>query len=253
MTKMEKELFNFDENSIDLWPIYIAIKDYYPIGIPFNPENEEFYRSYPGSKERVRLILDNFHNNEHYEERWVKFQDQLGRELGVAVEGTTNAMAPSFSAALKLEEKTFENLYSGKELHFAVSLLGPFFTIYGLDYAGVTLRKDFSWAPHIEDDQVYHYSTCAITTSPYFEYAEPFMRLEQKLRERYPSYRMVPFEINAQKIRGLQVDYGANHSNDTSHTVFNGLFHDTHEMNLEITRGDESYGSDDWVIDNHQS
>ena len=250
---MEKESFTFDENGLDFWLVYNVIKDYYPIGIPFNPENEAFYRSYPGSKERVRLILDNIHNNEQFEERWGKFQNQLGRELGVAVEGTTNAMAPSFSAALKLEEKSIENMTSGKELHFAVSLLGPFFTIYGLDYAGVTLRTDVSWAPHIEDDQVYYHSTCAITTSPYLEYEDPFTRLEQRLRERYPGYRMVPFEISTQKIRGLQVDYGANHSNDTSHTVFNGLFHDNHELNWQLNRGDESYGADDWVIENHQS
>jgi hypothetical protein len=243
---MLNESFTFDENGFDYWPIYNAIKDYYPLGIPFNPESETFYRSYPGSKERVRLIIDNIHNNEQFEERWGKFQNQIGQELGVAVEGTTNPMAPSFSAALKLENKSIGNMTSGKELHFAVSLLGPFFTIYGIDYAGVALRRDVSWAPDIEDGQVYYHSTCAITTSPYLEYQEHFTWLEQRLRERYSGYRIVPFEISAQIIRGLQVDYGATPLNDISHTVFNGLFHDNHEMNWQLTRGDESYGADDW-------
>ena len=136
-------VFSFNHKAFNYWPIYDAIKKYYPIGLPFafSVDTQDFYRSYPGIVELDRILIDNTHSNKNYRERWVKFEKQLKNEFGKVVEGTTHGQAPSYSGFVILEKRKAKELTVRKELHCSISYMGPFYTIYGLDTTSVLLNN----------------------------------------------------------------------------------------------------------------
>jgi hypothetical protein len=239
------DIFSFDEQVFDFWPIYDSIKRYYPIGIPFNEHSYKFYRSYPGIVELNRLVLDNVHINKNYRERWTKFKKQLKKDFGREVEGTTYGQVPSYSAFIRIARKKVKDILASKELHFAVSFVGPYYTIYGLDSCAVLLSGDDNDGRK-RNQAGYYDATNVITTSPHQEYADTFLRLEIKIKERYPGYNMIPYSTNCQFIRGLQVDY----MDKQDCTIFNALFHDTHKIHEIRYRGDD-YGYEEWRKKHH--
>jgi hypothetical protein len=55
-------MFSFNTDKHDFWPIYDAIKQFYPIGIQKN-DDDGMYVSYPGIKLLETIIIDNIHNH----------------------------------------------------------------------------------------------------------------------------------------------------------------------------------------------
>src|SRR5690606_5680575 len=132
--------FSFNSHTHDLWEIYEAIKKHYPIGIRKN-EGRGIYGSYPGLKEYEKALVINIHDDNNYRTHWVRFTDEIGQEFGKEMQGTTYGQAPSFSAFMILERHQFGDCIHSKELHFAVSLLGKFFQIYGVDVTRILDEK----------------------------------------------------------------------------------------------------------------
>ena len=62
---MTNHNFSFRTDRYDFWSIYEAIKKYYPIGI-----SESLEESFPGRKEKEKLIVENIHQPENYKSRW---------------------------------------------------------------------------------------------------------------------------------------------------------------------------------------
>jgi hypothetical protein len=127
----------FNSEKFDFWKIYDAIKRFYPIGV--QKDRSKTYFSYPGLKELEDIVVDNIHNDNHFIERWTNFTTDIQKEIRKEIVGTTNGQAPSFSSYILLETTYTDNLARTKELHFFVSLVGPFYTIIGQDNNTVTL------------------------------------------------------------------------------------------------------------------
>jgi hypothetical protein len=129
-------------------------------------------------------------------------------------------------------DKTFyDNLTRTKELHFFLSLVGPYYTIIGTDInvvktEGRNLR-----------------STNYLVVSPENEFAETFCLLCNKIENRFEGFRFIPFELCTQTIDGLDVYY----SDENLNTVFHALFNDHIDMTTQNTIGNEYFKSEDWI------
>ena len=74
--------FRFNTDKFDFWPIYEAIKKYYPIGVEIDPE---FYRSYSGHAELINILSEKVHNDENYTSIWTNFENKLALNTGKTV------------------------------------------------------------------------------------------------------------------------------------------------------------------------
>jgi hypothetical protein len=224
-------MFDFNPDKFDFWPIYDAIKRFYPIGIQWRGEESHMFLSYPGLKELEAIIVDNIHNETHFTERWRNFTASIQRETDKEVIGTTYAMAPSFSSYVLLEKTSSGNLTRTKELHFFVSLVGPFYTVIGQDASLVQLSDG------------YYGGTNYLVVSPKNEFADVFTLLCNNIENQFKGFRFVPFEICRQTIIGLSVRY----SDEKLDAIFHALFNNILNLNARSRLGDDYYKSADWI------
>jgi len=164
----------------------------------------------------------------------VKFEKEIGRDLNKEIIGMTYGQAPSFSSSLILERNQLDNLYHFKELRFTVSLVGNFFQIYGFDSTGI-MEKD--------EDKGYR-KVNVVTTSPHKEFKESFEFVEKKIKEKYPSYRIVPFALGQKIINGLQVRYLDDEICSINMAIFNQFL--SEENISRSIRGNRYYGIESW-------
>lgn len=121
----------FNYNKFDFWKIYNSIKHFYPIGI--KKDDSKMFHSYPGLKELEKVLVDNIHDQDKFNSVWKDFTNEIESRLGKEIIGTTMSQAPSFSSFVSLETTKLDNLTRTKELHFFVSLVGPYYTVIGED------------------------------------------------------------------------------------------------------------------------
>lgn len=227
--------FGFNSTTHNYWDIYEIIKRYYPIGINQN-EGRGIHNKYNGLKELEAIIVENIHVAENYRSRWTNFTRMIGNELEKQIEGRTYGQAPSFSSSILLESNQIENCLHSKELHFSVSLIGEFYQIYGLDLTTV-----------IEQNEDVGYSSInVITTSPFEEFRDSFELVEDKILEKHPTHRIIPFSIGQSVLKGLQVGYIDDENCSINQALFN---HFLGEENLtKSIRGNKYYGESKWEI-----
>lgn len=218
----------FNPDKFDFWKIYDSIKEFYPIGI-FKEENGLFF-SYPGMKELEGIIVDNIHNDSHFKTRWDDLDNEIRERIEKPIVGTTYGQAPSFSSFIQLDRSKFGNVTRSKELHFFISLIGPYYSIVG--------QENFS----VEIDDRNFRSTNHLVVSPENEFAATFGLLCEKIESRFQNYRFVPFDICRQTIAGLNVRYSDNQIN----SIFNALFNNHIDLRTQIL-GDDFYKAEDWI------
>jgi len=228
-----KSYFAFNPQTHNFWPIYEAIKTYYPIGIGY--AYPVLYTEYEGQKKFVALLADNFHNMENFKARYESFTSKLQEQFGLEVQGTSFGQQPCFSFDLILEKTELPELTKVKKLSVAVSLLGDFYTIYGVDET--TLQEERRPYPYN-----YH-AVNAITASPYKEFEVHFLKLKQVILERYPHHKQIPFSILTTYIDGVYNRFDETNESTIYNALFNHLLRANYPYNI---RGDQYYGYDEW-------
>ena len=210
-----------------------TIKKYYPISIK---SNEDSYFKYPGQVELGETVIDNIHKAKNYNSRWKEFEKQVRIDLNKKVWGETYASKPSFSASVMIRKSKKFDLIHIKKLHFSVSLLGPFYTIYGIDETAVV--------DQIDGRDLFYAALNTVTVSPYKEYESAFIALRASIEKRFIDYKFIPFKLHSITLDGLHDPY----NNDSEMTIYGALFddalqgYDTYRM-----RGDRQYGTEIWV------
>lgn len=227
-------MLHFNSDKFDFWKIYDAIKRFYPIGV--KKDESKMYFSYPGLKELEDIIVDNIHDDNHFIERWGSFTKDIEKEIDKEIIGTTYGQAPSFSSFLLLDTTSVDNLIRTKELHFFVSLIGPFYTIVGQDNNTVKL-----------DEHKNYRSTNYLVVSPENEFADTFKLLCDKIENRFEGFRFVPFELCQQTIDGLDVRY----SDENLNSVFHALFNNHVDLTVWRKIGSAYFKSEDWIKDGY--
>ena len=208
-----------------------TIKEYYPIGVS-RPSSE--YEAYPGTIKLRAIMSGNILNNKNFRERWGTFLKKLRKELKKStynLVSTTYGVGPSFSADLELERYEDESLIRVKKICFAVSLIGTFFTVYGIDETFIKEKRP-------EFPRSYH-AINVITASPYLEFQNDFKYLEQQIEKQFEGYQFVPISMSLSEVQGLYHDYlecGKVHN-----ALFNHLF-DLYDPSFQKFRGDQWYG-----------
>jgi hypothetical protein len=220
-------MLRFNSDKFDFWPIYDSIKRFYPIGIA--NDNPHLFNSYPGIKELNAIIGDNIHNSEHLNSRWRDFTIELENRIQKPIRGTT-FLQPCFSSCIEMGTFSFDNFTRTKELHFFVSLLGPFYSIIGHDWNVLKVNNRN------------YISSNYLVVSPENEYATDFLILSGEIEKRFNGFRFVPFDIVAEVIEGLDVRYANRHCN----TVFTALFNSHIDLSIR-TLGNDLYKSEDWI------
>lgn len=241
---MFPDKFSFNSDLYDLWEIYDAIKSFYPLGIP-RGEGGGVYFEYAGIKKLEQIVVENIHDENNFKNRWANYRNELAEKLEKEVIGKTYGQSPSFCSSVVLERNEIGNCTHLKELYFAVSLVGNFFSIYGLDSTLI-----------LEDQESFKGYQVAnmVTTSPFKECEKVFSTVENSIRERYPTYKMVPFAFGQQIIDGLQVRYSDAEVCSIHMALFNDFvqprnnFKFTQGHVVDYTRGDDYYGLEDWTI-----
>ncbi|MEZ2442327.1 hypothetical protein AB6805_11425 [Chitinophaga sp. RCC_12] len=230
--------FSFNSEKCDYWLVYETINHYYPIGIlPNSPEAADpawqIYHQFKGQRALGKLIEVNFADGKVYKDQWESIGTDLGKGLNLRSEGTTYGEVPSYSFYLELSNIEAGNHTVFKRIHVAISLLGPFFTIWGVDGSMLQLNRRFYQAIN------------AITISPFEEYEQIFKEAYQKIKTRFPDYKFVPHDLCNMTIPGLEFrihSYPMAKKGLIYHALFNYLL-----TGYEVTRGNRYFGSDYWM------
>lgn len=224
-----KPIFNFNSGRYNFWPVYDAIKEYYPIGL--RGASSSVYFEYPGIKRLEEIVVDNIHVRSHFWERWSRVKRKWQKEIGKPIRETTYGQAPSFSGYVEVFRKKVNDCVLSKELHLAVSLVGPFYTLFGLD--NTTL---------IEDER-YYPQTHRVVIAPTSRYSTYFAPLRAEIEKDFAGYRFVPYFIHRMFIEGLRVRY----RDDAENRVYHALFNENFTFNRPIVGDEYDYGTDQWL------
>ncbi len=236
--------FSFRTDRYDFWPIYEALRKFYPIGIKKIHEKGIFYK-YPGILALEKLIVENLHDQSNYQKRWKDKTDKWSGILNKKIIGTTYGQEPSFSAYIEIQKTESNNRVFEKKLHFAVSLLGPFYTIFAIDSTNL-VEKDFKLSEKAVPRDSHYPAVHRTIISPYGEFAEIFEQLRGLIEEDFENYRFVPQRIHSSVIEGLYVRYG----DDSFKRIYHGLFNQLFDFNSILVGDEYKYGFDQWYVDN---
>lgn len=226
--------FSFNSERYDFWAVYESICQYYPIGLLPDAEDPAWriYHDYKGQRALGELIMENFADQEVFSRKWTSIGTGLGRKMNLESTGTTYGQVPSYSFYLELFSAEAGNHTVFKRLHAAISLLGPYFTIWGQD--GSMLQQDGKFYP----------ATNVITLSPIKEYEQCFNTAYQELQARFPDYKFVPHSLHNMTIPGLNFrgySWPVDKRGLIYHALFNNLL-----TGHEITRGDKYFELRRW-------
>ncbi|HMG88498.1 MAG TPA: hypothetical protein VK589_00510, partial [Chryseolinea sp.] len=149
---------------------------------------------------------------------------------------------PCLFCDLTLSKITQTDFIREKSLYFYISVLGPFFSIHGVDHSIALLPMDSRYG---SNERGNYAATHAITVSPVFEYEEAFNALEHELRKELPGYLLVPYDIGVSTIKNIS---RTDETEDLAamDTIYEGLF-SSRAVHDALTRGDNHYGFSDWL------
>lgn len=230
--------FSFNNKDYNFWPIYESIKTYYPIGI----ENDYpgIFFDYWGLKKLEDIVVSKVHDKKNYRLEWKDYWEAASQEIKLPIIGTTYGQAPSFSGYIELKNEKGATCDYQEELHFAVSFIGPFYTIIGQSATVVN---------HQQDDLQHHYRAInRITVSPDDHTQKYFDFLSDRIESKFKGYKFIPYYINKQTLKGLRVRYRDEKENRIYHALFNDIVHFPDYGKYDpLTMGDEFYRSKDWA------
>ncbi len=210
-----------------------TIRYFYPIGLAL--DDAEYVR-FQGLKEMTDLVAAAVHNEQCYQETWVSFENEVKVQSKKAVIGSTYGQEPSYSANLIIEKSKQDNLTRIKELHFTVSLLGPYYTVIGQDKTIIhTVRNDQFQA------------TNYLVVSPENGFNDSFHLICKLIEERFSGYQFIPAIIYQQTLKNISVQY-----NSIPHTtVFHALFNSHPDIYIDRKIGDDCFKITDWEVEGY--
>lgn len=204
-----------------------TIKAFYPVGLSsFEPE----YHEHAGIKKLQEIMWEGIGVRKNFR-NWSAFVKRIGAKLNKEVEGTTYGVMPGYSADLILERYEDDVLIRVKKISFAVSLLGPYYSVCGIDETTIKTHDD----GHTR----YYNAINVVTVSPFKEFEVCFRFIEQQITKRFKGYMIVPFEICMDFIKNVETLFSHGMEGTVYQALFNHLFNFyTHYY----SRGESYYG-----------
>ncbi len=210
--------------------IHYFINKHYPIGLK---KDSEKYNTYSGIKKLNKKIYDNIVNSNIHDEKWINgFIDKLKSKLDMDnIFSTTAGLVPNLSGVIKIKE-TLNNV---TELHFHKSLINNYFTIEILEI------DKFKEITHPILGKKMTIGISSITTSPFGEYEDLFLKVYNSINEQFNESKFIPYIFDLIRIKGLEVPY----KNDLDVTISGALFqkYSTYDNSVSLI-GDINYKID---------
>lgn len=138
---------------------------------------------------------------------WAKISTKLEPQ-GVTAQDMTNEMFPCFSGSVLLHSEKTQSLQYERELHFHVSIVAPYFCIYGVDKVYLS-TVERSLNP-------------VIFVSPMSIYEHLFAQVASWIASEMTGYVFLPFSVLEQRIPELELCNAPTHFFGTS--VFQAFF-----------------------------
>ncbi|MEL7248754.1 MAG: hypothetical protein AAFO03_10055 [Bacteroidota bacterium] len=162
---------------------------------------------------------------------WINYVDQLDQVFPDNQVKRETRLQPAMGVRITVQEQTLGELTAKKTLHLYQSLLGPFFTVFGVDEV------------HYYNGTYYtHQFDPIITAAPIEEYEQAFMQLWEHHQTHFPASHFMSFNLARFQHPGLQ-------TSSTSHTGDNSwleaLF-TSRDFGQYSFRGDMLFGLDQW-------
>lgn len=205
--------------------VYEEIEKYYPIGIP---ESSPEYYDYPGII-KLRELIRSKMNHEIDKKRWKEFVSSFEWEndepLGVSHEPSLLSYSYGGTLDLFVEEMSIGKVR--RSITFQLSLIGEFYTVYGMDTAEIILTEHLS-----------AYFEPLVYISPYSVYEKWFYLIRDKIEREYQA-RFVPHSLLKRRVPSLSVP-GAEIRIDKNASVYQALFAAADITNYKIF-GNRSY------------
>jgi hypothetical protein len=207
---------------MDYPDLYEIVAKYYPIGIT---DNNPSYMEFSGYK--TLSMLCEKKGEQSSEERWKSFRTALKSSSSgiLSTEVISQTYHPCFSASFQLSREETETLSYLRELQVHISVLGPVFTIFGVDT--ITLNEMQATLDPL------------IFVSPTSIYEECFTTARRLVADYYPKYQFIPFYLLENRVPGLRVSGAVNYQ-DQDASFFQALFTYENITNFP-TEGDFSY------------
>lgn len=162
---------------------------------------------------------------------WKAYVDQLEKDFPQYEIKNQTAMQPGIGAIIKLEHKRYGELIAKKSLYLYQSLLGPYFTIFGLD----EVYYDNNRYIPLRFDPI-------VTVSPVEEYEETFLQIQAHIQALLPNILFLPFMLARSHYPGLHTPWSQqNQDNSLLEALFVNI-----DFGQYSFRGDLSYGLNEW-------
>jgi hypothetical protein len=189
--------------------VYDEIVKYYPLGIK---DTDPRYVEYPG----INLLQElSFKKNEQEPyKKWKTLIKSIKDENSKVLKATHESplFDPSYSGKLLLSrKKESQDIYT-REIHFHLSVIAPFYTVYGLDKVESSAGK---YESELYEPIVYF--------SPSDIYEKWFPLIRNKIEHVYSNYQLMPFELLKIRVPSITVS-GAKRQFGEDTSVFQALF-----------------------------
>ncbi|WP_073135597.1 hypothetical protein [Chryseolinea serpens] len=119
----------------DFTLILDVIKEYFPVGKPRRLTSKTVASS-PGFKKVSKLVNSEYLDENAYRDKWEKLTSHLEGVFKKPVGGHPDLMgggSGGFSGSVLIEEDNQPDFIRQKRLQFYISIIGPFFSIQGID------------------------------------------------------------------------------------------------------------------------
>lgn len=206
-----------------------TIKQLYPIGIT---QDSPEYNEHAGIKKIMAIIEENMSHHKIFNKPWTEFLKKIHCGSKKKIYNSGLPLDVSFTGNLILERYQDKSLRRIKKIVFSISLIAPFFTVYGIDETFIK-EKDNELASG------YH-AINVITESPYKEFEVDFNYLQQEIEKHFANYKIVPVRTCTFYVKGLQTPYTFLDECKVHNALFNGYFNFTPYTSF---RGEMYYGS----------
>lgn len=191
------------------YDIYQTIRKYYPIGIP--TERYEYIND-PGVAQLRNIRsekIDDAASTNQWKALLTSLKEKLPKKYRVS--SNNNPLDVSYNGMVLVQKEKCSMGVFVRELCFHISVLGPFFTLYGKDSAGINASDSVTSLGFFSP---------IIRVSPESKYEPLFPIVIQAIRQHYPDYQGVTFGYLEQTIKGLHSES----SLSDNMTLFEALF-----------------------------
>lgn len=205
---MTEYLQNYQQSVVG--NLYSSIKYYYPIideesGSTFDDEENKTDRR----KNVISISLQNL--NEY--KLWLNFLEDLTRNGIERLRNLNLKQQPSYNGEIIISSWLKNDVENSLSLLFSVSLLGPFYSIIGVENLKIPRNSEEEQYNTSFNGQIMAFASPTKLLNPSYEI------LKGRIEKNFKGYKHVPYNILNLKVKGL------NSSNDTVYkAMFDGPF-----------------------------